>query len=105
VATHATTYIRGMIAAWPAVTGSQVRHDLTNQQNVVAEFQEAHHLSDTTMIVLDTGAETVPFPLAHLKVWAAYYVTSVGWDVLPPQDSFTARLVLMAPGRRLSPGW
>ncbi len=99
------TYIRGMIAAWPAVTSSQITHDLANQQNAVAEFQEAHDLSDTAMIMFDTGTETVAFPLAHLKVWAANYVTSVGWDVLPPQDSATARLVLIAPGRRLSPGW
>jgi len=98
-------YIRGTIAAWPAVTSSQIRHDLANQGNAIAEFQQAHQLSETATIVLDTGRETVSFPLSHFKVWAANYVTSVGWDVRPPQDGAPARLVLMVPEGSRSPGW
>ncbi|MGH7612679.1 MAG: hypothetical protein ACREMW_01375 [Gemmatimonadales bacterium] len=96
-------YIRGMIAAWPAVAGSQIRHDLANQQNVIAEFQATHHLSETTVIMLKTGTETVSFPLSHLKVWAANYVASVGWNVRPPQDGAPTRLMLIIPGGRRSP--
>ena len=93
------TYIRGMIAAWPAVTSSQIRHDLVNQQNIIAEFQETNELSDETVIALDAGTETVSFPLAHLKVWAANYVASAPWNIQAPQDSVPPRLVLIAPGR------
>jgi len=99
------TYIRRMIAAWPAFSGSQLTHDLANQQSILMEFQQAQQLADSATIQLDTGIETVAFPLSHLKAWAASYVASVGWNLKPPQDGVAAQVLLITPGRRHSPGW
>jgi hypothetical protein len=98
------TYIRRMIAAWPAFSSSQLTHDLANQQGILLEFQQAQQLAESATIQLDTAIETVTFPLSHLKAWAASYVASVGWSLKPPHDGVAAQVLLITPGRRHSPG-
>ncbi|MEX0690445.1 MAG: hypothetical protein WD934_08910 [Gemmatimonadales bacterium] len=99
------TYIRRMIAAWPAFSGAQLTHDLANQQGILAEFQRTNQLTESETIQLDTGIESVSFPLSHLKVWAATYVASIGWTLKPPHDGRAAQVILTIPGRRYSPEW
>jgi hypothetical protein len=99
------TYMRGMMAAWPGVSSPRATHNVKNQQLGIAERQQGHQLSDSTVVLFETGAETLSFPLSHLKVWAANYVAPVGWNLAPPQYGEPARVNLIAPGRRMSPGW
>lgn len=99
------TFMRGMIAAWPGFASPRTTHNVKNQQQGIVEMQQAHHMSDDTTVLFDTGTETVSFPLSYLKVWAANYAAPVGWNLAPPQQGDPARVNLIAPGRRTSPGW
>jgi hypothetical protein len=94
-----------MIAAWPAFSGAQLTHDLVNQQNAISSFQQEEQLADSATMTLDTGTETLSFPLSHLKAWATNYLTSVGWNLKPPKDDAPAQLLLIIPGRSRSPSW
>jgi hypothetical protein len=99
------TFAHGMIAAWPNVATPHMKHTLANQEKIVAAFRREHDLSESTTLCFDTGIEVVSFPLSHLEVWAADYVTSLGWILEPPHDGTPARIMVIAPGRRGSPGW
>ena len=99
------SYMRGHIGVWPATNAKQVEFDLRNQVNVVREIREQHSLSDDQSVLLDTGDDSLVFPLSHLEVWARSFLILVGWDLsLAEASDYVAQMFLVAPGHE-SPGW
>ena len=98
-------YMRGAIGVWPATNAKQVEHGLRNQVNAVREFREQHGLSNDQSVLLDTGDDSLVFPLSHLEVWAGSFLILVGWNIRPAKASdHVAQMLLIAPGHE-SPGW
>ncbi len=101
------TYTRGSIAVWSGLNTPSIQHELQNQLNGIAQFQQEYGLANDAPILLDTGSEAVVFPFFHLREWASTYAIAVGWNVrrADATASVKAQMMLIAPGLKRSPGW
>ena len=93
------------ISVWPAVNTKHSEHTRQNQLNAIREDRDKHGWAERDSVLLDTGDDSLVFPVSHWEVWAGSFMVLVGWNMKPVEASdHVAQMLLIGPGHQ-SPGW